>query len=92
MKKSGSKSANMYVMFGLLAVLFVSLGCLSMQSIEGMTMPAKKKAGFKGGREGLTTLDSLKNLPIVSPPAPSKQNPSCMIGQRWNEETKKCTS
>ena len=90
MKKSGSKSANMYVMIGLLAVLLVCLGCLSMQSIEGMAMPPKK-AGFKGGREGLTMLDSLKNLPIVSPPAPSKQNPSCMIGQRWNEETKKCT-
>ncbi len=32
-----SKSANMYVMFGLLALLFVSLGYLSMQgSREGM--------------------------------------------------------
>ena len=79
MKKSGRKSANMYVMFGLLAVLFVSLGCLSMQS----------KAS---GREGLTELVSLKNLQIVAPPAPSTQNPSCMIGQRWNEETKKCSS
>jgi hypothetical protein len=67
MKKSGSKSANMYVMFSLLAVLFVSLGYLSMQTKEGM-MPAPpkkaggkegmmptppKKAGFKGGREGM---------------------------------------
>jgi len=65
MKKSGSKSANMYVMFSLLAVLFVSLGYLSMQTKEGMMpappkkaggkegmMPAKK-AGFKGGKEGM---------------------------------------
>jgi hypothetical protein len=37
MKKS-AKSANMYVMFGLLAVLFLSLGYLSMQGArEGMT-------------------------------------------------------
>ena len=71
MKKSGSKSANMYVMFGLLAVLFVSLGCLSMQS----------KAS---GREGLTELVSLKNLPIVAPPAPSKQKPSYLPGTNPN--------
>ena len=32
MKKNITKSANMYVMFGLLAVLFVSLGYLSMNS------------------------------------------------------------
>jgi hypothetical protein len=39
MKKRISKSANMYVMFGLLAVLFVSLGYLSMQgSREGLTI------------------------------------------------------
>ena len=36
MKKHVSKSVNMYIMFGLLAVLFVSLGYLSMQSREGM--------------------------------------------------------
>ena len=35
MKKRITKSANMYVMFGLLAVLFISLGYLSMQSKEG---------------------------------------------------------
>ena len=58
MKKSGSKSANMYVMFGLLAVLFVSLGYLSMQGKEGMEN--KKKAGFKGGREGMTPGDKKK--------------------------------
>jgi len=56
----------MYVIFGLLAVLFVSLGYLSMQSKEGMMpkkaegmMPKKaegmmpKKVEFKGGREGM---------------------------------------
>jgi hypothetical protein len=54
-RHSGGKSANMYVMFGLLAVLFVSLGYLSMQGKrEGLTAPAPaKKAGFKGGREGM---------------------------------------
>jgi hypothetical protein len=36
MKKRVGKSANMYVMFGLLAVLFISLGYLSMQSKEGL--------------------------------------------------------
>jgi hypothetical protein len=36
MKKHTSKSVNMYIMFGLLAVLFVSLGYLSMQTREGM--------------------------------------------------------
>jgi hypothetical protein len=35
MKKRVGKSANMYVMFGLLAVLFISLGYLSMQAKEG---------------------------------------------------------
>ena len=35
MKKRVGKSGNMYVMFGLLAVLFISLGYLSMQSKEG---------------------------------------------------------
>jgi hypothetical protein len=36
MKKRVGKSTNMYVMFGLLAVLFISLGYLSMQSKEGL--------------------------------------------------------
>ncbi len=37
MKKYGKKSMNMYVIFGLLAVLFISLGALTMQSYrEGM--------------------------------------------------------
>jgi hypothetical protein len=54
MKKS-AKSANMYVMFGLLAVLFLSLGYLSMQ----------------GGREGMSgespsgTPDATPNGPAV---------------------------
>jgi hypothetical protein len=55
MKKHG-KSANMYVMFGLLAVLFISLGYLSMQKKEGMGSPirkSKEQQGFKGGKEGL---------------------------------------
>lgn len=66
--KKGGKSANMYVMFSLLAVLFVSLGYLAMQSggREGMETPAPadapvmpqakagpKKAAFRGGREGM---------------------------------------
>jgi hypothetical protein len=75
MKKSGSKSANMYVIFGLLAVLFVSLGYLSMQSKEGMMpgMPKKaegmmpKKAGFKGGREGLTAAKKAENKALEIP-------------------------
>ena len=43
--KKGGKSANMYVMFSLLAVLFVSLGYLAMQGggREGMTDEEKKK-------------------------------------------------
>jgi hypothetical protein len=45
MKKRGGKSANMYVMFGLLAVLFISLGYLSMQS----------KEGFKEGADDTTS-------------------------------------
>ena len=42
--KKGGKSANMYVMFSLLAVLFVSLGYLAMQGgeREGMTDEEKK--------------------------------------------------
>ena len=36
MKKRVGKSTNMYVMFGLLAVLFISLGYLSMQAKEGL--------------------------------------------------------
>jgi hypothetical protein len=51
MKKSGKKSANMYVMFALLTVLFVSLGYLLMQSREGLEMPdgPKKAAALKEG-------------------------------------------
>ena len=44
MKKHVSKSVNMYIMFGLLAVLFVSLGYLSMQSREGMAVAAPTAA------------------------------------------------
>jgi hypothetical protein len=37
MKKYGKKSMNMYVIFGLLLVLFISLGALTMQgNREGM--------------------------------------------------------
>lgn len=61
MKRRGGKSANMYVMFALLAVLFVSLGYLSMQKTrEGMIHPRANKAAFRGGREGMETgLDAL---------------------------------
>jgi len=68
MKRRGGKSANMYVMFALLAVLFVSLGYLSMQKTrEGMIHP-RAKAAFRGGREGMKTksvegLDGLDALP-----------------------------
>jgi hypothetical protein len=44
MKKRISKSMNMYVMFGLLAVLFISLGYLSMQTgREGFEEGLKKE-------------------------------------------------
>jgi len=44
--KKGGKSANMYVMFSLLAVLFVSLGYLAMQGggREGMPKEEEEKA------------------------------------------------
>ncbi len=56
MKKRISKSANMYIMFGLLALLFISLGYLSMQSNqEGLTMGTEeeedKPEGFEAGEE-----------------------------------------
>jgi hypothetical protein len=59
MKRRGGKSANMYVMFALLAVLFVSLGYLSMQKTrEGMIHPRANKAAFRGGREGMETKEA----------------------------------
>ena len=51
-----SKSANMYVMLGLLAVLFVSLGYLSLTSKEGMEgatpEPAKDEKKEEEAPEG----------------------------------------
>ena len=72
MKRRGGKSANMYVMFALLAVLFVSLGYLSMQKgREGMTHPMAppKKAGFRGGREGMEVKEKKEAAMPVLPPA-----------------------
>ena len=66
MKRRGGKSANMYVMFALLAVLFVSLGYLSMQKTrEGMIHP-RAKAAFRGGREGMET-KSVEGLDALPP-------------------------
>jgi hypothetical protein len=72
MKRRGGKSANMYVMFALLAVLFVSLGYLSMQKgREGMAHPmgAPKKAGFRGGREGMEGKKKKDDAIPALPPA-----------------------
>lgn len=61
MKKYGKKSMNMYVIFGLLAVLFISLGALTMQgNREGMGtfMPAAPEDKPK---------DKPKDKPITTP-------------------------
>jgi len=51
-RRSVGKSANMYVMFALLAVLFVSLGYLSMQGKrEGMDAPAPPAAAAAKKKE-----------------------------------------
>lgn len=69
MKRRGGKSANMYVMFALLAVLFVSLGYLSMQKTrEGMIHP-RAKAAFRGGREGMETKTATESGLAALPPA-----------------------
>jgi hypothetical protein len=57
MKKRISKSMNMYVIFGLLAVLFISLGYLSMQT---------GREGFVEGAEGADTPTATITLPISS--------------------------
>lgn len=70
MKRRGGKSANMYVMFALLAVLFVSLGYLSMQKTrEGMIHPRANKAAFRGGREGMETKTATESGLAALPPA-----------------------
>jgi hypothetical protein len=58
MKKRVGKSANMYVMFGLLAVLFISLGYLSMQTKEGMKDEDKKEEGEGEEKKKKTGNDS----------------------------------
>ena len=60
MKKHG-KSSKMYVIIGLLAVLFVSLGVLSMQGRrEGMNTP--KKETEKEKQKGIqSALDNMPN-------------------------------
>jgi hypothetical protein len=56
MKKIG-KSSNMYVMLALLAVLFVSLAFLSVQSSkEGFYGFGKKKEGLDGMPSGMPTV------------------------------------
>ena len=64
MKKHG-KSSKMYVIIGLLAVLFVSLGVLSMQGRrEGMKEPRtnkNKKETEKQKQKGIQA--SLENMP-----------------------------
>lgn len=57
--KKHMKPANMKIMLGLLAVLFISLGYLSMQGREGMTGGHKKRqegmtGGHKKKQEGMT--------------------------------------
>jgi hypothetical protein len=66
MKRRGGKSVNMYVMFALLAVLFVSLGYLSMQKKREGNEGMKKKAAFRGGREGMET-KSVEGLDALPP-------------------------
>ena len=98
MKKRISKSANMYVMFGLLAVLFVSLGYLSMQSREG----------FREGMESSEALAAIaKTLAEGKKPEeePEKKKEAkkdgfkgkkegmagkCTTGQMWNPLLNKC--
>ena len=58
MKKRVGKSANMYVMFGLLAVLFISLGYLSMQAKEGFREGSTDKKDEKDEKEKKTGNDS----------------------------------
>ena len=97
MKKRISKSANMYVMFGLLAVLFVSLGYLSMQSREG----------FREGMESSEALAAIaKTLAEGKKPEEKKEEKKdgfkgkkegmakmpgeCTTGQMWNPLLNKC--
>jgi hypothetical protein len=101
MKKRISKSANMYVMFGLLAVLFVSLGYLSMQSREG----------FREGSAGMGSSEALaeiaKTLAEGKKPEEKKDEAKkdgfkgkkegmakmageCPTGQTWNMLLNKC--
>jgi hypothetical protein len=99
MKKRISKSANMYVMFGLLAVLFVSLGYLSMQSREG----------FREGMESSEALAAIaKTLADGKKPEEKKDEEKkeakkdgfkgkkegmagkCPTGQSWNMLLNKC--
>ena len=63
-RRSVGKSANMYVMFALLAVLFVSLGYLSMQ----------------GKREGMEEPPSAAAAAVVAAVAAKKKEPMALPG------------
>ena len=64
--KKHMKSANMQVMLGLLAVLFISLAYLSMQGREGMAglLKKDKKEGMSHGdkEEEEKEKEGMKNL------------------------------
>jgi hypothetical protein len=72
MKKAG-KTANMYVMFGLLSVLFLSLGYLSMQ----------------GGREGMEGAGPSGMPKSDTKTTPEEEDESAMPPNKATEETLK---
>ena len=94
--KKRVKSLNINVMLGLLAVLFISLGYLSMQGREGfregLTDAEKKKnkeAKLDKQQAKDQAKEDLKNETIM-PKSEAKTKADCdkIIGAKWNG--KKC--
>jgi hypothetical protein len=84
--KKRVKSLNINVMLGLLAVLFISLGYLSMQGRQGFR-------GREGFREGLTPEEKKKAEEAAKTAAKmaAKIEADCMkAGGAWNIENRKC--
>ena len=87
--KKRVKSLNINVMLGLLAVLFISLGYLSMQGRQGF------RGGREGFREGLTpeekkTAEEAEAAKKAAKMA-AKIEADCMKAEgAWNVEKRKC--
>ncbi len=83
------KSLNINVMLGLLAVLFISLGYLSMQGRQGF------KGRREGFREGLTpeekkTAEAAEAAKKAAIMAAKIQADCTKAGGEWNTADRKC--